>query len=141
PEKSVGEAFKYYVESQAKYIKEIEESFKPLPILKVQHQGKEVFGMEQLNKIGEALYEDKNAADVLYLDKPFEIIENKKGYFFKTKLPFVVEEDLDLKKFGDELVIDLGNRRKSLMLPRFASFLKLEEFRYQAPWLVVSLVK
>ena len=141
PEKSVGEAFKYYVESQAKYINEIEESFKPLPILKVQHQGKEVFGMEQLNKIGESLYEGKNAADVLYLDKPFEIIENKKGYFFKTKLPFVVEEDLELKKFGDELVIDLGNRRKSLMLPRFASFLKLEEFRYQAPWLVVSLVK
>lgn len=141
PEKSVGEAFKYYVESQAKYIKEIEESFNPLPILKVQHQGQEVFGMEQLNKIGESLYEGKNAADVLYLDKPFEIIENKKGYFFKTKLPFVVEEDLDLKKFGDELVIDLGNRRKSLMLPRFASFLKLEEFRYQAPWLVVSLVK
>ena len=141
PEKSVGEAFKYYVESQSKYIEEIEESFKPLPILKVQHQGQEVFGFEQLKKIGDSLYEGKNAADVLYLDKPFEVIENGKGYFFKTKLPFVVENDIDLKKFGDELVIDLGNRRKSLMLPRFASFLKLEEFRYQAPWLVVSLVK
>ena len=141
PEESVGEAFKYYVESQAKYIEEIEESFKPLPILKVQHQGREVFGFEQLDKIGANLYEGKNAADVLYLDKPFEVIENQKGYFFKTKLPFVVEEDLELKKFGDELVIDLGNRRKSLMLPRFASFLRLEEFRYQAPWLVVSLVK
>lgn len=141
PEKSVGEAFKYYVESQSKYIEEIEESFKPLPILKVQHQGQEVFGFEQLKKIGDSLYEGKNAADVLYLDKPFEVIENGKGYFFKTKLPFVVENDIDLKKFGDELVIDLGNRRKSLMLPRFASFLKLDEFRYQAPWLVVSLVK
>ncbi len=141
PEKSVGEAFKYYIESQSKYIQEIEESFKPLPILKVKHQGQEVFGMKQLNKIGTSLYKGKKASDVLYLDKPFEIIENSKGYFFKTKLPFVVEEDIDLKKFGDELVIDLGNRRKSLMLPRFASFLKLEEFRFQAPWLVVSLVK
>lgn len=141
PEENVGEAFKYYIESQSKYIQEIEESFSPLPILKVKHQGKEVFGMEQLNKIGAALYEDKQAADVLYLDKPFEIIENSKGYFFKTKLPFVVEKDIELKKFGDELVIDLGNRRKSLMLPRFASFLRLEEFRFQAPWLVVSLVK
>ncbi|MEM6806824.1 MAG: TRC40/GET3/ArsA family transport-energizing ATPase [Bacteroidota bacterium] len=141
PEESVGEAFKYYVESQAKYIEEIEESFKPLPILKVQHQGQEVFGFEQLKKIGTDLYEGKNAADVLYLDKPFEVIENNEGFFFKTKLPFVVEEDIELKKFGDELVIDLGNRRKSLMLPRFASFLRLDEFRYQAPWLVVSLVK
>ena len=141
PEKSVGEVFKYYIESQKKYIGEIEESFQPLPILKVNHQGREVFGMEQFKNIGQSLYEEQNAADVLYLDKPFEIIENSKGYFFKTKLPFVVEEEIDLKKFGDELVIDLGNRRKSLMLPRFASFLKLEEYRFKAPWLVVSLVK
>ncbi|MEM9933307.1 MAG: TRC40/GET3/ArsA family transport-energizing ATPase [Bacteroidota bacterium] len=141
PEKSVGEAFRYYVESQRTYIQEIEESFQPLPIMKVKHQGREVFGIDQLTNIGEALYEDKNAADVLYLDKPFEIIENKKGYFFKTRLPFVGQEDIELQKFGDELVIDLGNRRKSLMLPRFASFLQLEEFKYQAPWLVVSLVK
>jgi arsenite-transporting ATPase len=53
----------------------------------------------------------------------------------------VKEEDIELKKFGDELVIDLGNRRKSVMLPRFASFMKLKEYRFQAPWLVVSLMK
>lgn len=141
PEKEVGKAFKYYLDSQKKYIEEIEESFKPLPILKVQHQGREVFGMEQLNSISDSLYKDINAAEVLHLDKPFEVIENEKGYFFKTKLPFVGEEEIELKKFGDELIIDLGNRRRSIMLPRFASFLKLEEYRFQAPWLVVSLVK
>lgn len=141
PEEKVGEAFKYYLTSQKKYIKEIEESFDPLPILKVQHQGREVFGLEQLQAISNSLYEEKEAAEVLYLDKPFEVIENENGYFFKTRLPFVGEEEIQLKKFGDELVIDLGNRRRSLMLPRFASFLKLEEYRFQAPWLVVSLVK
>lgn len=141
PEDKVGEAFKYYLSSQKKYIEEIEESFSPLPILKVQHQGREVFGVDQLKAVSESLYEEHQASEVLYLDKPFEIIEKEDGYFFKTKLPFVVEEDIQLKKFGDELVIDLGNRRRSLMLPRFASFLKLEEYRFQAPWLVVSLVK
>lgn len=141
PEKDVGEAFKYYLTSQKKYIHEIEESFKPLPILKVQHQGREVFGMEQLDAISNSLYKDHEAAEVLHLDKPFEVIENENGYFFKTRLPFIGEEEIELKKFGDELIIDLGNRRRSIMLPRFASFLKLEEYRFQAPWLVVSLVK
>lgn len=141
PEKEVGEAFKYYLTSQKKYINEIEESFKPLPILKVQHQGREVFGMEQLAAISNSLYKDHQAAEVLHLDKPFEVIENENGYFFKTRLPFIGEEEIELKKFGDELIIDLGNRRRSIMLPRFASFLKLEEYRFQAPWLVVSLVK
>ena len=64
PEESVGEAFKYYVESQSKYIEEIEESFQPLPILKVKHQGQEVFGMKQLKKIGTDLYRGKKASDV-----------------------------------------------------------------------------
>lgn len=141
PEDTVGEAFKYYVQSQKKYITEIEESFQPLPILKVPHQGREVFGLNLLKKIGTAMYKNKKASEVLYLDKPFEVIENSKGYFFKTKIPFVVEGEIALKKFGDELVIDLGNRRKSLILPKFASFLKLEEYRFKAPWLVVSLVK
>ncbi|MEM8907245.1 MAG: ArsA family ATPase, partial [Bacteroidota bacterium] len=98
-------------------------------------------GQQLLGKIGDSVYEDRHPAEVLYLDKPFEVIENSKGYFFKTKLPFITEKEIDLKKFGDELVINLGNRRKSVMLPRFASFLKLEEYRFQAPWLVVSLVK
>jgi arsenite/tail-anchored protein-transporting ATPase len=141
PESASGGTFDYYLKSQAKYLQEIDESFSPIPVLKVEHQGQEVFGAELLNKIGDSIYKGVNAADVLYLDKPFEIIENKEGYFIKIKVPFVKEEDFELKKFGDELVIDLGNRRKSIILPRFASFLKLKEHRFQAPWLVVSLVK
>ena len=141
PENAGEGVFKNYVESQKIYIEEIQESFQPLPVLKVEHQGQEVFGTRLLENIGDAIYHEKNPVEVLHFDKPFEFIENKKGYFFKTKLPFVTEKEIELKKFGDELVIDLGNRRRSIMLPRFAGLLKLEEFRFQAPWLVVSLVK
>ncbi|MEM9820950.1 MAG: TRC40/GET3/ArsA family transport-energizing ATPase [Bacteroidota bacterium] len=141
PKQAGGTTFKYYLKSQKQYIEDIEESFQPIPVLKVKHQGREVFGQKLLGKIGDSIYTDLKPADVLYLDKPFEVIENSKGYFFKTKLPFTTDSEIELKKFGDELVIDLGNRRKSIMLPRFASFLKLEEYRFQAPWLVVSLIK
>jgi arsenite/tail-anchored protein-transporting ATPase len=141
PENAGGGVFQNYLDAQTQYIHEIEESFSPIPVLKVKHQGREVFGTELLDKIGDSVYEDKNPAAVLHLDKPYELIENGDGYFFKTKLPFVTEKEIELKKFGDELVIDLGNRRRSIMLPRFAGFLKLEEYRFQAPWLVVSLVK
>lgn len=141
PDDTEGGVFKRYLTSQKQYIQDIEESFAPIPILKVKHQGQEVFGTDLLDKIGDSMYEGKNPATVLHLDKPFEIIENKEGYFFKMRLPFVTEKEIELKKFGDELVIDLGNRRKSLFLPRFAHFLKLKEYRFQTPWLVVSLVK
>jgi len=141
PENEVGAVFKYYITSQKKYLNEIEESFMPIPVLKVKHMGKEVFGMDLLKNIGDSVYNNTDAAAVLYLDKPYELIENEEGWFFKTKLPFIKEQEIKLKKFGDELVIDLANRRRSVMLPRFASFLKLKEYRFKSPWLIVSLVK
>ena len=141
PEKKAGGIFKNYIESQKKYIAEIEESFAPIPVLKVKHQGQEVFGITLLKNIGASLYGEKSPAEIFHLDRPFELIENQYGYFFKTKLPFVKKEEIKLKKFGDELIIDLGNRRRSIILPRFASLLKLKEYRFQPPWLVVSLVR
>lgn len=141
PENVGGEVFQSYLASQKAYIEEIEEDFTPLPILKVKHQGREVFGTDLLDSIGDSLYGEDDPSVVMHKDTPYEFIESSKGYYFKTKLPFVTGKEIELKKFGDELVIDLGNRRRSVMLPRFASLLNLEEFRFDPPWLVVSLVK
>ena len=141
PDDAGGETFKSYLKSQKQYLQDIEENFSPIPIFKVAHQGQEVFGTDLLDKIGDAMYKGIDPVAVLHLDKPFEFIENSEGYFVKVRVPFVTEKDIELKKFGDELVIDLGNRRKSIMLPRFATFLKLKEYRFQAPWLVISLIK
>ncbi len=141
PKGAGGDVFSYYRASQKKYIEEIEETFQPVPVLKVDHQGREVFGKVLLQKIGDSVYKNLNAADILHVNKPYEVIENEEGYFFKMRVPFVTDAEIELKKFGDELVIDLGNRRRSIILPRFASFLKMKEYRFQAPWLVVSLVK
>ncbi|MEL6649961.1 MAG: ArsA family ATPase, partial [Bacteroidota bacterium] len=49
PETGGGKLFKKYIASQKKYLQEIEESFQPLPIFKVAHQGEEVFGLDLLD--------------------------------------------------------------------------------------------
>ncbi|MEL6639398.1 MAG: ArsA family ATPase [Bacteroidota bacterium] len=140
PARAGAAVFKHYLQSQSDYIEEIEESFAPIPVLRVEHQGREVFGQKLLHQIGDSVYRQHEPAAILHEDQPYELIERGEGgYFFRTKLPFVKGEELELKKFGDELVIDLGNRRRSLILPRFAGMLRLEEYRFQAPWLVVSL--
>ena len=53
-----GEAggWKKYLEAQAGYLEEIENSFAPLPILRVPHQKQEVFGLPLLRRIGNGLY-------------------------------------------------------------------------------------
>ncbi|MEM7102616.1 MAG: ArsA family ATPase [Bacteroidota bacterium] len=141
PETETGPLFQNYIASQKKYLEDIEESFTPLPIFKVGHMGQEVFGLELLSKIGESIYHENDPAKIFHKENPFIINETKTHYEIRIKLPFIKESDFSLKKFGDELIIDIENRRKSVILPRFANFLLLDSYRFEKPWLVVSLSK
>ena len=98
-----------------------------------------IIGMELLDRIGTAIYEDEDPAAIFHNERPF-IIEDSKDFFkIKIKVPFIGEEDFSLDKFGDEIVIGLGNRRKSIILPRFTNFLKLYSHAYTDGWLIVLL--
>jgi arsenite-transporting ATPase len=141
PELAGEGVFAQYVASQKHYLAEIEESFAPLPIFKVGHQGKEVFGLELLNTIGESVYGEQNPIQVFHQESPYQIKDHKNYYEIRLKLPFIEENDLTLNKFGDELVINLGNRRKNIILPRFAHFLELDDYRFDKPILIVNLKK
>jgi len=133
--------FKKYIDKQKEYLAEIEESFDPLPIFKVGHLGEEVFGMNLLEQIGETIYQDLDPTGVYHLENPLEVIDIKGGYRVKMKIPFIKEEEFTLKKFGDELIINLNNRRKSLFLPKFANYMVMSEYSYENPWLTIDLKK
>lgn len=141
PEEGGGELFAKYLASQKNHLTDIEESFYPLPIFKVPHQGEEVFGLDRLQRISDALYEDLDPTLVFHNENPFEVKEKKGAYEIRLKLPFIQDGDFQLKKFGDELVIDIGNRRKNVFLPRFANFLPLKGHSFEKPWLTIELAK
>lgn len=133
--------FKNYIESQRKYLKEIDDSFSPIPIFKVNHQGQEVFGIELLDKIGTSIYNSKDPAKIFHEEKPYLIDETKDGFIIKIKLPFLENQDYKLDKFGDELIITVGNQRRNLFLPKFANFTKLGLSSYEDKWLSIELIK
>lgn len=136
-----GKLFSKYLDAQEKYLAEIEESFAPLPIFKIEHLGEEVFGVERLGTIAEQVYEEKDPAEIFHLQNPFRFTEKKDHYLLDMRLPFIKEADFELNKYGDELIINLANRRKTVFLPRFANFLELESYEFNRPWLTVKLVK
>ena len=141
PEEGGGTLFEKYLASQKNHLEDIEESFQPLPIFKVMHQGEEVFGLERLERIADALYPDLDPTLVFHQENPFEVTEKDDSYAIRLKLPFIKDGDFELNKFGDELVIDIGNRRKNVFLPRFANFLKLKSHSFEEPWLTIELAK
>lgn len=135
------EFFNKYIKSQQHYIEEIEESFQPIPVFKVKHKGEEVFGMNLLEEMGNTIYSDKDPIEIFHLEQPLDVETTKDGYRVRLKIPFIQEEEFDLKKFGDELIIDINNRRKSLFLPKFANYMELKEYKFEAPWLTIDLVR
>lgn len=143
PESAGGEGspFAKYLQAQAGYLQDIEESFEPLPILRVAHQGQEVFGLGLLEKIAQSLYANVDSSAILAQQNPFEVSETERTYQIKIRLPFISGQDFEVKKFGDELVISLGNRRKSVFLPRFANFLEMQRYEYRSPFLELTLLK
>ena len=136
-----GGFFENYVASQAKYLEEIHESFHPIPIFKIPHQGQEVFGLDLLDAIGDSIYAEEDPSQVFHNESPMDIQDISNGFKIRLKIPFLDQQEFSLNKFGDELIIDLGNRRRNVFLPRFANFLKLESHSYEDQWLEVVLRK
>lgn len=134
-----GSVFEQYVQSQDKYLQDIEESFQPLPIFKVPHQGTEVFGLELLAQIGNTIYEQHQPAAIFHNESPFKVEEFADHYKIAMYLPFINDKEFKVEKFGDELLIILAGRKKSVLLPRFANFLELEGYRLEDSWLRIRL--
>lgn len=125
---------------QEKYIEEIKTSFEQLPIFGVMHQTEEVFGKEKLTTLAEKLY-NKPASEIFYNDKPYTIEKTKKGYRLQIKLPFLENKTYKLKKFGDELVLQIGNQKRNIFLPRFAKLMQIHNEEYDLPFLTIELTK
>lgn len=134
-------SFSRYIESQEKYLQEIEDSFSGLPILRVPHMGGEVFGMDALKDISDRLYAGVDPTAVMYREQAYRFVHEEDGYRLTIRLPMLAEDRYELKKFGDEIVVQLGNRRKNIFLPRFVNFYRLESYEYEDPWLTVHLRK
>jgi arsenite-transporting ATPase len=134
-----GSVFEQYVQSQDKYLQDIEESFQPLPIFKVPHQGTEVFGLDLLEQIGNTIYNTHQPEAIFHNESPFQVEEYDDHYKIAMYLPFINQEEFKVEKFGDELLIILAGRKKSVLLPRFANFLELEGYRLDNSWLRIRL--
>jgi arsenite-transporting ATPase len=125
-------------EAQARYGKMVEESFAPVPILKVPFFSQEVVGHEMLRRLAHELYGAQDPSCVFYEGSPQEIIKTGKGYVLKMKLPFASKSDVHLTRAGDELAISVGNFRRNAILPRALASLEVQKAKMEEGKLVVS---
>ncbi len=130
-----------YLESQQRYLEEIEDTFNPLPIFQVPHLGHEVFGLERLGEIARQLYADEDPRRLLFDEKPYQFIEQDRGYLLTIRLPFLEDGDVSVRQNNDELIIQAKNRRRNLFLPKFLAYYEVTNYQMFEGKLLVRFEK
>jgi arsenite/tail-anchored protein-transporting ATPase len=133
--------FDSWKESQVRQSALVDESFYPLPILRVPLFDQEVLGREMLVKLADTLFGDGDPARLLYTGKPHAIEKTAEGYVLTLPLPLVRKEAVDMTRTGDELIIRIGNFKRNVILPRALAALEVSEARFDGSDLRIGFAK
>jgi arsenite-transporting ATPase len=125
PEEAEGSYFTTWREQQARHWRLIEEGFSPLPIRTVPYFEQEVVGLEMLRRLGEALFGDDDPSAIFYHGRTYNVQRLDGGYRLELALPFMEKGDVSAKRLGDELLLEVGAYRRTLVLPRALAELQI----------------
>ncbi len=126
---------------QERYGKLVDQAFSPLPIFKAPLFQQEMVGLDMLRQMAGAIYGESDPTRVLYQGQTQTIAPVNGGYDLRLRLPLVDRSQVDLGRFGDELVIDVGNFRRNLILPRSLAGLDVARAGFDDDTLVVHFAQ
>ncbi len=109
--------FQSWKTAQEEHFRLIEECFSPLPLFTAPLMEQEVVGLEMLEKVADALYEQKDPTELFFRGPVQEVTREDGRYVLTIALPFVSKEQLSLTRAAEELTISVGSFRRSIILP------------------------
>jgi arsenite/tail-anchored protein-transporting ATPase len=113
----VGDYFGGWRERQQEHLREVEAAFSPVPVLRAPFFDEEVIGPAMLDRLGEALFADGDAAAVLHSSVSQQLVVGADHAELRMALPFAARGDISLKKIGLELIVGVDGQKRTLMLP------------------------
>jgi arsenite-transporting ATPase len=136
----VGDFFLKWKENQKEIIKEIDESFLEIKVMKVYLSDEEPIGREYLGRLSKKIYGNSDPMDVFYKGKPIDYYRKAGRYYVKVKLPFAKKELINLYNKGGELVIEVENWRRVFYLPQSLSDKSPGDAEFINGYLTIELV-
>ena len=139
PEAVSGTYFGAWRERQQDHIERVESAFAPVPVLRAPYFEHEVAGPEMLDRLGEAVFEDRDAAAILHgsLSQELEVHDGQARV--RVALPLARRGDISLKKIGPELVVGVDGQKRTIMLPPALAEYRPTEARFADGALQVTL--
>jgi arsenite-transporting ATPase len=111
---------------QTEHLQTVRESFEPVPILTARLFDREMVGLELLDEMGQEVYGDLDATEILHRDEPMRVRKRGPSYVLSLRLPFVEREDLDVYRKADELYIRVGSYKRNMVLPQTLQRLEVQ---------------
>ena len=120
----------------------IGEAFGTLPVLQAPLFDQEMGGFDSLRRLADALYGDRNPAEVMTASQAHQIeSDGQEGYYLIVPLPFAEKGDLDLYRAADELTLRVGPYRRNIVLPYALWNLDIENARFEQSRLRIHFVR
>jgi arsenite-transporting ATPase len=135
-----GAYFTVWKDIQARNHKLVEECFTPIPIFDVPFFDQEVVGLEMLGKMSEAIFKGADPANVFFSGKVQTIEPAGAGFTLKMPLPLATKNQVDLMQTGDELVVQVGDYKRNLILPRALATLQVAGAKLEGGELRINFV-
>jgi arsenite-transporting ATPase len=115
---------------QAEHLVTVHESFEPVPILSARLFDREMVGVSLLEEMGNEVYGDLDAAEILYRDEPIRVRKRGTGYVMTIRLPFASRDDMDIHRRGEELFVRVGAYKRNLILPQSLKRMTVREANF-----------
>jgi arsenite/tail-anchored protein-transporting ATPase len=132
PDEVTDPYFAAWKDQQQDNIAFIREAFGELPMMRAPLFNTEIGGIDRLRRLADALYGDRNPADVMFQERTHHIEpDGSGGYHLIVPLPFAEKEDLDLYRSADELTLRVGPYRRNIVLPYALWHLEIDHARFE----------
>ncbi len=113
----VGDYFASWRRVQEQHLDLVRSAFGPVPALCAPYFEQEVVGPAMLDRLADALFGERDPAEILYDAITQELIVSEEGARLRLALPFARKGDISLKKIGLELIVGVDGQRRTIMLP------------------------
>ena len=117
PDEVDGTYFSGWKDRQAEQLQAVTEGFDPVPILKSRYFEEEVIGELMHERLSDELFGDGDPARIFHPGLARELTSTDESTVIRIVAPFVEKQDIQLKQVGDELLVTVGEIRRTIMLP------------------------
>ena len=141
PDEVAGGYFGAWAETHKRQMELVRSAFSPVPILTAPYFEQEVIGPAMLDRLGDAVFADREAHTLLFEELTQELVTENGSAQLRLAIPFAEKADIGLKKIGLEVVVRVGTQKRTIVLPQALAAYRPSGARFEDGALQVTFEK